>query len=181
LKHNSGDGAPELRAAVSNDGVIVMTRWAPWNLQAGGPAASQVRSTKLAVVSDLSIARETQDGITIPTDLIVQDEFIFGDSAACRLALLAWAERLGYQRVWFHNQLAVLEPELLGGIWAVGCHGCGVTWSDSTARFWLGARAAGYFPLSCPLCAHALVQPVELFDLGSGTTRDLNPEHLLTA
>jgi hypothetical protein len=151
---------PELRATVSRRGDVVMTRWSPGAACPGGPAASQLRVRKLAGVFDLTIERESADGITIATDLLVSDAFLANDSALAYEKLIAWAARLGYRRVWLSHEVVALEPNLLGGTWETTCRHCGSTWSDSTAGFWLNARAAGYYPLACSVCSHPLPQPV---------------------
>lgn len=151
---------PELRATVSRRAGVVMTPWSPGVASPGGPAASQIRMRKLAGVFDLTIERETADGITIATDLLVGDAFLADDAVLAYDQLIAWAARLGYRRVWLSHEVVALEPNLLGGTWSTTCRHCGSTWSDATAPFWLNARAAGYFPLLCSLCSHPLSQPV---------------------
>jgi hypothetical protein len=154
------EAGPELRATVTRRGDVVMTRWSPGAARPGGPAASQLRLRKLAGVFDLTIERESVDGITIATDLLVGDVFLADDSALAYEKLIAWAASLGYHRVWLSHEVVALEPNLLGGTWETTCRHCGSTWSDSTAGFWLNARAAGFYPPVCSLCSHPLVQPV---------------------
>jgi hypothetical protein len=137
-----------------------MTRWSSGTASPGGPAASQIRTRKLAGVFDLTIARDSADGITIATDLLVADAFLAVDAELAYEQLIAWASGLGYRRVWLAHEVVALQPGLLGGKWESTCRHCGSAWSDSTNVFWLAARAAGYYPLSCSLCSHPLPQPV---------------------
>lgn len=150
---------PELRATVSDAG-LVMTPWTPYLLRSGSPCTSAVSPKALAGIFDLTIERTTADDIPIATDVLASELFAAQVMAeAVTDALVAWATGLGYQRVWLGHEVIALEPRLLGGVWQVRCGHCGAEWSDSSSGFWLRARAAGYFPLTCPLCAHPLAQP----------------------
>ncbi len=137
---------PFCRACV-RDGTVTLHRWSRTLLH-GGPAAVALEDVP-ASLADLLV---TGDG-----ELIVAPVTRCRLSPADEAALLAWAEHVGYGRVWLPGRVVTLTggPAATGPA-AVRCTTCGARWRDDTTDFWLGVRAAGAFPGTCPACGGSL-------------------------
>lgn len=151
--------SPTLRATFSPSGLL-MTSWQPFLIQCGGRYGSVIREGGASpAVFDLTIEREAnEDGIWLATDLFVT-EVVAAEDETPRRTLLSWATGLDYRRVWWGHEVTAIESVCaLGGTWRSRCPTCGSDWSDDTYSFWITARGAGFFPLDCVLCGHALPQ-----------------------
>jgi hypothetical protein len=128
---------PMCRVTIRDD-VLTLNRWRPGLLDVVEPPPG----VALADVTLLS-----------PGELLV--EWVAGGSAP--EALLAWAELVGYSRVWLPDQVVDFPDSLVPvGEAEVECPTCGITWTDCSPDFWAGVRRYRYFPGSCLACNGSL-------------------------
>ena len=74
-----------------------------------------------------------------------------------RRALLEWAARVGWQRVWLDDRVVDLgERPAVAGRARVRCPTCGTRWEDERPEFWDHVRGDGWFPPSCVACGGSL-------------------------
>ena len=80
-----------------------------------------------------------------------------GASGAARHALLEWATRVGWRRVWLDDRVVDLgeQPAVIGRA-RVRCPTCGMRWEDERPEFWAHVRGDGWFPPSCLACGGSL-------------------------
>lgn len=71
-------------------------------------------------------------------------------------ALLTWAARAGYRRVWLPDRVVDLDALAESGWASVACPCCGARWEDGGPRFWETVRHDGWFPAICLACGGSL-------------------------
>jgi hypothetical protein len=147
---------------------LTLTNWAPW-LITGGPLGTLLpgRARAGVTIADLTIHGAEQDEISVR--YLVRAES--GDEA--QEVLLAWAQRVGYTRVWLPDCVMVEldpDPDQLTRV-HVRCDVCLSRWSDGSPDFWLGVRAAKTFPKWCPMCGCEMSQWTEYDDRRKPTSR----------
>ena len=70
-----------------------------------------------------------------------------GANDRARHALLDWAARVGWQRVWLDDRVVDLgEQPAVTGRARVRCPTCGTRWEDERPEFWDHVRGDGWFP-----------------------------------
>lgn len=137
---------PDLRAVIGPAG-IVLHAWHP-GLVTGGPALRALDDLPATVVlADLTIVPDEAGRELIARYVAPRD-----GSAAAQDALLSWAQRIGYRRVWFADRVLALEPGGECGELRTTCGGCGLQWRDDGDELWSFASEYGYFPTACPAC-----------------------------
>jgi hypothetical protein len=146
------DDLPDLRLTVRR-GTVRIVDWAPW-LVTGGPlwALVQGRGTAGVAIADVTVARD-EDGLA--REAIVR--FLAGDGPAARETIAGWAADVGYDRLWFPDDVLDL-PGPAEGVARARCTGCGFRFADGDAGFWEHVRESGRFPTACPLCGCDLPQ-----------------------
>lgn len=80
-----------------------------------------------------------------------------GGGARAERLLARWASLTGHARIWFPGRVQELAPARAGTV-STTCSSCGMQWSESSAEFWAGVRAAGVFPSFCLICGGDLPQ-----------------------
>jgi len=140
---------PFARAAVTRRS-ITLNPWRP-RLIDGGPAATALRGRgrRGLALADLTCLDDGELLVTfIPRD---------GASEAARRALIDWAARVGWQRVWLDDRVIDLaERPAVAGRARVRCPTCGMRWEDERPEFWDTVRGAGWFPACCVACGGSL-------------------------
>src|SRR3954463_2184848 len=88
---------PDFRLTVRRGSVLAID-WHPW-LTTGGPMMTMLHARGRAgvAIADVSVLREND----VATEAIVQ--FLAGDTAPAREAIVAWASDCGYRRMWLHD------------------------------------------------------------------------------
>lgn len=140
---------PFARATIAG-GSVTLNAWAP-GLISGGPARGLLeRLPEGTTLADLEIDRRPEGN-----ELIVR--FVTPARAEAEEALVAWAQTVGYRRIWLPGR--VVEPESdagLAGRAAVECPTCGARWSDDSPDFIAATRDRGWFPAACCACGGSL-------------------------
>jgi hypothetical protein len=136
---------PFCRACIRS-GKLTLNSWTP-RLIRGGPMAMNMRTVRAALV-DMFVV----DGDELIVEPVPHSRFTGQDAEAITI----WAQRVGYRRIWFPDQMIELEGEPAGGEAKVRCRSCGARWEDSSYKFWLRVRESGCFPGSCPACGDSL-------------------------
>lgn len=145
---------PDFRATIRRRRVL-LTAWIPF-LASGGPFGAVVRERAEdgVALADLTVV---QDHEGLADELIV--DFVAGNSSDARRALLRWATRAGYGRVWLPDE--VVEVDGAGSVGrpaSTQCLNCGARFCDGDADFWVAVRRAGAFPTLCAVCGADLPQ-----------------------
>jgi len=157
------DLVPWARAVIRH-GRITLNPWSP-SLMSGGPARSVLARLRHAgtVIADLRSQLHDSGG----EELIVEWVPAGAATAAAEAALLAWAERVGYVRIWLPDRVVDLADTLFaGGRAATTCPTCGLVWDDESADFWAMVRSQGFFPAACPVCNGSLPEWQRLDEAG---------------
>ena len=96
-----------------------------------------------------------------------------------RHALLEWAARVGWRRVWLDDRVVDLgeQPAVIGRA-RVRCPTCGMRWEDERPEFWDHVRGDGWFPPSCLACGGSL--PEWEIDDAAAHERAPTPRSVLT-
>jgi hypothetical protein len=153
------DDDPICRAAI-REGRVTLNAWTP-GLIRGGPAGAALASVD-AALADLRVPEDRE--------LVVTPVARVPWPATAEGALLAWARRVGYRRVWLPGRVVELAGELATtGVAAVDCPTCGAHWEDGAIAFWEGVRANGWFPATCLACGGSLP---EWAPVGSAAAQD---------
>lgn len=147
------------RATVPRDGSVRLVPWSP-TMVSGGPllAMLRARAPRGLVVADLHVVREepTEEDVE-PVVREVVARFLLGDGEHGRDALARWAASVGYERLWFPDDVVDLEP--VAPLAArTRCTGCRTQLVDDAPEFWGFVRQAGSFPTMCTLCGCDLPQ-----------------------
>jgi hypothetical protein len=142
---------PWSRATIHR-GRLTLNPWSP-HLVRHGPAASVLDAPARRGVT---FADLTVDGAPHEEELIV--DYVRGTrTAENERVLRAWAELVGYRRLWLPDGVHELDPAAAPlGPAATRCRCCGVTWRDDGPGFWQRVRGAGAFPAFCPACGQSL-------------------------
>jgi hypothetical protein len=145
--------SPDFRVTLRRDGVVRLVDWVPW-LTTGGPLHTllDARGRAGVCIADLTVVRD-DDGTA--TELVV--DVRCGDRPAHRQALVDWAARVGYRRVWMDGEVIDVAPTP-GGRAETRCSGCRVRLVDAGVPFWDFVRQRGAFPAACCLCGADLPQ-----------------------
>jgi hypothetical protein len=145
---------PQYRATLSHSQLMLLD-WEPWFMRDYGPCNRLLGAAHVGPIADLTVTRDDADR----RELIVSE---LGRRAVpeMRAALVAWATLLGYERIWFRDDVVDLDPSRSGAGQRVSttCRVCASTWVEDTPEFWLSAQHNGAFPSRCPSCGHALPQ-----------------------
>lgn len=144
---------PDFRATIRRDGVVRLVDWGPW-LAMGGPLHTllDARGRVGVCIADLTVVRDEDDAAI---ELIV--DVRCGDRPEHRAALAAWAESVGYRRLWLDGEVLELESAP-GGRAETRCSGCQVRLVDADVSLWEFVRQRGAFPNVCCLCGADLPQ-----------------------
>ncbi len=145
-------GPPDFRATI-HDGELLVTNWAPYLLNGGGPYHRMVRERAAAGVT---IADMWLNGDET-AELIVEYLALADRRRADRL-LTRWAKAVGYDRLWLPDRLVTFESGRPLGSAQVVCPTCGMVWEDEGPDFWNAVRSSGRFPTLCALCNSDLPQ-----------------------
>jgi hypothetical protein len=162
---------PWCRATIAGDAVTLN----PWTAQLvrGGPAAMSLERLH---DTGVALADLFADGEPGEEEVIVRYVAQSPRSAATDAALVAWAQTVGYRRVWLPGRVADLDVAAAPlGTAETACPTCGLTWRDDTPEFWRSVRHAGAFPGFCLACGGSLPEwrVVEPAPTGARTTQDL--------
>lgn len=142
-------GRPLCRATITARSVT-LNPWSPGLLHAG-PAAMNLRRLRDAgvLLADLFVCGEDDELVVTPVPgLTVRD-----DHAG---AVLAWARRTGYGRVWLPDEVVELPGEVPAARAHVECPTCGLEWEDESVRFWESVSRDHLFPAYCVACGGSL-------------------------
>ena len=121
----------------------------------GGPVRAVLRPLLAdgVVLADLA-SESCDDG---RDELVVRWVPAGRTSPAAEAALLRWADRVGYRRVWLPDAVVDFSESLpTGGRVESRCPTCGAQWDDESPEFWAMVRTQGCFPGSCPICNGSL-------------------------
>ena len=128
---------------------ITLNPWHP-GLIDGGPGGTALRRGRRdRALADLI---RLDDGELLVT-------FVPRDAGndTVRSALLDWAARAGWWRVWLDDRVVDLgEEAAVIGRARVRCPTCGSCWEDERPEFWDKVRGAGWFPPCCLACGGSL-------------------------
>ena len=133
-------GPPDFRATI-HDGELLVTNWAPYLLNGGGPYHRMVRERAAAGVT---IADMWLNGDET-AELIVEYLALADRRRADRL-LTRWAKAVGYDRLWLPDRLVTFESGRPLGSAQVVCPTCGMVWEDEGPDFWNGVRQLRALP-----------------------------------
>lgn len=139
--------SPDFRLTISR-GRVRLALWAPWLLD-----ADHIGEHPGIALADVAILRDDE---TEPADEAIVT-FLVGDRPAHRRTLLAWAQAVGYRRLWLPDAVVDLERVLSRRV-AADCPSCRARFSDDSPDFWLMVRTLGCFPLQCLVCGSDLPQ-----------------------
>ena len=146
-----GHASPWCRATIAG-GTITLNPWTPALIR-GGPAGMALAPLR---ERGIALADLTAEGEPYEEELFVryvrQTRTPEADAT-----LLAWAQTVGYLRVWLPDRVVALDrvsAEL--GVAEVSCRTCGLTWQDDGPDFWQCVRGAGAFPAFCLACGSSL-------------------------
>ena len=149
--------------AVVRDGRITLHEWRP-GLMTGGPQRTVLAglASRGVVLADLRCDMYEDGSLELRVEWIPAGV----DPGAAAAAVVAWAEQVGYRRVWLPDRVVDLSDALFtGGRAEVTCPTCGLRWDDESPEFWAMVRGHGHFPDSCPACNGSLPEwdlvPVE--------------------
>jgi hypothetical protein len=123
-----------------------------------GPAAKHFADCSgRAVIADFEIVRGSG-----PPELVVTEITLPGNERF-RNAVVEFAERLGYGRVWLALEVIDLDATfpVLEGLWT-RCTACLTEWTEHDVEVVLDARRAGLFRPYCRLDGHPVPQPTLL-------------------
>ncbi len=139
------DDEPTCRASI-RDGTVTLHGF-NHRMYRGGPAPAALAHVSIAL-ADLHRPAEGEL-LVVPVPGPPWDE----DAEA---ALVAWAGRVGYERVWLPGTVVTLDglPALTTA--AVDCPTCGAHWEDAAVGFWEMVRENGWFPGACRVCGGSL-------------------------
>ena len=141
----SFDVPPTCRATIRG-ATVTLNRWTP-GMAARGPVRAAMRHVG-AALADLH--RDGDELIVAPLRGVPWHEL-------AERALLRWAGRVGYRRVWPAGRVVDLAGVLPCLGWAeVTCPTCGARWEDGSIEFWEAVRRDGWFPGSCLACGGSL-------------------------
>jgi hypothetical protein len=143
---------PWCRATI-RDGALTLNPWTP-QLVRTGPAAMALEALRDRGTALADLYAEGDPG----------DEELFVRYVArtrtqeADEALLAWAQVVGYRRVWLPGRVVDLDrvDEAVGGPAETTCGTCGLAWRDDTPEFWTQVRRVGAFPGFCLACGASL-------------------------
>lgn len=142
---------PWCRATISGD-TITLNPWAPALIR-GGPA---VMTLERLAERGIALADLSAEGDPHEEELFVEYVARLRTDTSDE-ALLAWAQTVGYRRVWLADRVVDLDVAAAKiGLAETACRTCGLEWRDDSADFWNGVRAAGAFPAFCLACGSSL-------------------------
>jgi hypothetical protein len=94
-----------------------------------------------------------------------EDELVVGfvtgspDTPEIRERVAAWAQLVGFRRLWFPDELLALDPvEAELGEARVRCPTCSARFAERDADFWAMVRSNKLFPNRCLVCGAPLPQ-----------------------
>ncbi len=139
------DDEPVCRATIRG-GTVTLNRWRP-GMGPGGP----LKAGYLSVTATLADLHRPGEGelLVVPVRGVPWSE----DAGK---ALLAWAARIGYRRVWLPERVVDLDPLAEAGGAVAVCPTCGARWEDGGPTFWETVRQEGWFPGGCLACGGSL-------------------------
>ena len=152
----------KLRATTRSDSLIIVPAQLP-DIH-GGPSGCLARAALPTNVSiaDLNVGvaddpdseeEEEERDEDDPEAGVVEVDFFANDVPAARRVIKRWAAATGYNRVWFRDEVAELEPpEQPDGEYGTTCPSCGLRISDSGPNLMGFVREAGHFPMTCFVC-----------------------------
>jgi hypothetical protein len=160
----AADPTPWARAVV-RDGRVTLNAWAP-SLMTGGPVRAMLRELPADGVVIADLLSETRDDGR--EELIVRWVPDGRTSGPATAAVLRWAERVGYRRVWLPDAVVDFSGALpTAGRVATACPTCGACWDDESPEFWTMVRQQGCFPGHCPICNGSLPEWEPAVGLGA--------------
>jgi hypothetical protein len=145
--------APWARAVIRN-GTITLNPWSP-ELMSGGPQRTVLAPLARRGVALADLSSDVREDGTEELRVAWVPAGASGGAAAD--VLIAWAEQVGYRRVWLPDRVVDLTGRLsTGGRAAVTCPTCRLSWEDESPEFWTFVRCSGHFPATCPVCNGSL-------------------------
>ena len=139
------DDTPMCRVTI-RDGTVTLNRWRPGMGPFGPVKAGYLTVT--AALADLHRAGEGEL-VVVPVRAVPWCE-------EATEAMIAWAARTGYRRLWLPDRVANVEAIAEAGRARVTCPSCGAVWEDEGPVFWEGVRRDGWFPGGCLACGGSL-------------------------
>jgi hypothetical protein len=157
--------APDYRATLVEDRLRLIP-WSPMLLGSCGQGNGLRQVSGGPQLVDLTVVRNDE----LQTHELLVTELASAPDRRLRGVIISWASLLGYERIWFSDDVVTLDPAAAGAIElaAADCPTCAARWSDDCPEFWLSARHYGVFPLWCRICGHPL--PQWTVDAGSVTS-----------
>ena len=139
------DDGPMCRVTI-RDGTVTLNRWRP-GMGPFGP----VKAGYLSVTAALADLHRAGEGelVVVPVRAVPWCE-------EATEAMIAWAARTGYRRLWLPDRVANVEAIAEAGCASVTCPSCGAVWEDEGPVFWERVRRDGWFPGGCLACGGSL-------------------------
>ena len=142
---------PWCRATVAGD-AITLNPWTPMLLRSGPAAMTLERLSERGV----ALADLYAEGEPCEEELFVKYVARLRTETSDD-ALVAWAQTVGYRRVWLPDRVIDLDPaEADVGLAETSCRTCGLEWRDDSEAFWSTVRTAGAFPGFCLACGSSM-------------------------
>ena len=130
---------PFARATVTRRS-ITLNPWRPGLIDGGPGGAALRRRAGATACSPTSPASTTASCSSPSSRATARNDW-------ARHALLEWAARVGWRRVWLDDRVVDLgeQPAVIGRA-RVRCPTCGTRWEDERPEFWDHVRGDGWFP-----------------------------------
>lgn len=153
---NMGIPQPTFRATVSEGRIRLVG--SSLNLsEADEPLGTMFDEVERAGVTIADLSHSVDQGSDTGPELTVT--FLAEGDPRAEETLVEWAALIGYQRVWFPDRVAMVDPGPPFRRKArVRCPACRHGWSGRGRQFWLAVRQRRAFPVICPLCGGDLPQ-----------------------
>ena len=142
--HDDDRNHPTCRATI-RDGAVTLNPWRP-----GMGPCGPLKAGYAWVTAALADLHRHDDELTV----VPVRGTPWADDADT--ALLAWAARAGYRRVWLPDRVVEVRALAQTGWAAATCPTCGARWEDGGPYFWETVRHDGWFPASCLACGGSL-------------------------
>ena len=143
---------PWCRATIAGS-TVTLNPWSP-TLIRGGPLAMTLDRLEASGVVLVDLYADGEPG---DEELTVRYVSHSPRSEEAEDTLVAWAQTVGYRRIWLPDRVLDLEPaEAEVGVAETRCPTCRLEWRDDTVEFWGSVRSACAFPGYCMACGGSL-------------------------